>query len=202
MEPYWERLRILTCDRLILALFVATLLAVGVEAGTTGILSTFLAEHRGLAGLPAQLGLALFLIGIAIGRLLVGYFTRNEHVRQVLIVLFGLSALVYAGLYFLDVGALTYVMIFLAGLTLSAMVPVILTLAGLLHPEMAGTVLGAIKVAIPIGGIVLPFLMSVLSQQAGLAAGLAIYPVAFVLGAAMLAPSLRRSGAAGTQWAS
>jgi hypothetical protein len=42
-----------------------------------------------------------------------------------------------------------------------------LTLTGLVYKEMLGTALGTIKVAIPIGGILLPLAMSFIAENAG-----------------------------------
>ena len=76
-EPYLERLRILTRDRVVIALFVATILIVGVEAGSVGILTSYLVDLRGMTAASAQIALILFLVGMAVGRLLVGYFPKT-----------------------------------------------------------------------------------------------------------------------------
>jgi hypothetical protein len=75
---------------------------------------------------------------------------------------------------------------------MSALFPLMITLAGQAYPEMAGTVIGAIKVAIPIGGIVLPFAMSLASSAASLPVALAIYPLALLLALGLLAAVRRR----------
>jgi MFS family permease len=98
-----------------------------------------------------------------------------------LLILFGSSALVYSGLYFIDIGTLTYVAIFLAGLSISALLPLMLTQASLLYHEIAGTVMGSIKVAIPLGGILIPFLMSVLVNYAGFELSLIVFPLSLLL---------------------
>jgi hypothetical protein len=55
---------------------------------------------------------------------------------------------------------ITFGVIFLVGLSISALLALMLSQAGLLYTEIAGTVLGSIKVAIPLGGILILFLMS------------------------------------------
>jgi hypothetical protein len=53
---------------------------------------------------------------------------------------------------------------------------------------MAGTVMGAIKVAFPIGGIVTPFFMSIISSALSLQAAVLILPLSMALGFALMLP--------------
>ena len=126
--------------------------------------------------------MVVFLIGIILGRLIVGYFSTPARISGYILALFGLSSLFFAALFFVDVGPLTYGLILLAGLSFSAVIPLVVTFAGLLYRNIAGTVLGTIKVAIPVGGIVLPFLMSIIARNYSLQAALLIFPLAFLLG--------------------
>ena len=98
----------------------------------------------------------------------------------------------FAILYFTNLGQWAYVSIFVAGLALSALLPLMITLAGVVYPQMAGTVIGSVKVAIPIGGILMPFLMSVLASQASLQVALLIFPLAMTLAFILLLNELRR----------
>lgn len=180
-EPYLSRMRILTRDKVVVAFFIATALVVGVEAGSIGILTTYLMDMREFTQVTSKIGLILFLSGMAIGRIIIGYLTPRDKITQTLLILFGSSVLVYSGLYFIDIGNLTYVAIFLAGLSISALLPLMLTQASLLYPEIAGTVMGSIKVAIPLGGILIPFLMSVLVNYAGFQLSLIVFPLSFLL---------------------
>jgi fucose permease len=191
-DSFRDRLRLLAGDRLVISLFAATVLVVGVELGTTGILTTYLMEHQGFNQTTSKLGLIVFLSGIAIGRLIVGYLSRTERLEQTLLALFGAAVFFFTILYFAGLGQWTYVSVFLAGMAMSALFPLMITLAGQAYPEMAGTVIGAIKVAIPIGGIVLPFAMSLASSAASLPVALAIYPLALLLALGLLAAVLRR----------
>jgi len=191
-ESYLSRLKILTRDRIVVVLFVVTTLAVGVEAGSIGILSTFLTDLRGFSEFSGNMGLIIFLVGVAVGRLFVGFFSKDKQVTQYILALFGLSFLIFTGLFLVDFGQLTYLAVFMAGLAMSALVPLLITLAGLLYPEMAGTVLGVIKVAIPFGGIVLPFFMSIVARQYSFLASLWLFPLAFLLGFLILFFTIRK----------
>lgn len=86
--------------------------------------------------------------------------TRQDWIARYLLALFAGATLFFSGLYFLDLAGFTHLSIFLAGITISAMLPLIVTLAGLVFKDRAGTVIGVIKVAIPLGGILIPFVMS------------------------------------------
>ena len=177
-EPYLARLRILTQDKIVIAFFFATALVVGIEAGTIGILTTYLMDSRGFTQITSKIGLLVFLVGMAIGRLIFGYITPENKIPQVILILFGSSLLVYSGLFFIDLNYFTYGAIFMAGLSLSALLPLMLTQAGLLYADMAGTVLGTIKVAIPLGGILIPFIMATLVQFTNFGLSLIIFPLA------------------------
>jgi FHS family L-fucose permease-like MFS transporter len=183
---YRQKFQILAKEKTLVVLFVGVMMVVGVEAGSIGILSTFLAELRGFSALVCRLGLIVFLAGMAAGRLLIGYLTRRGSLSRYILGLFGLAVVLFAALYLLDLGSLTFVLIFLAGGSLSALLPLMLTLTGLRYREMSGTALGTLKVAIPIGGILLPFLMSVLAQSTSLQIALLIYPAAFLVGLVLL----------------
>lgn len=185
-EPYLARMRILTREKMVVAFFAITILVVGVEAGTIGILTTYLMDLRDFTLITSKIALVIFLVGMASGRLIMGYISPREKIFSILIALFASSAVAYAGLYFLDFGFATYGIIFLAGLSLSALFPLILTQAGLLYPEIAGTVLGSIKVAIPLGGILVPFLMSTLVRYVSFEISLIVFPVSFLISLALI----------------
>ena len=177
-ESYLNRLRLLTRERLVIVLFIATVLVVGIEGGTVGILTTYLMDLRGFTQVTSKIGLVIFLTGMAAGRLILGYVTPREQIPRYIIGLFCLSTVVFSGLYLLNLSNLLYFVIFLAGLTLSAIFPLMLSLAGLIYPDIAGMVLGTIKVAIPIGGILLPFLLALMAKYSTFERSLILFPLA------------------------
>jgi fucose permease len=185
-DRYLKRLQILAQERILVVVYIAAALAVGVELGSISILTTFLMELRGFSQLTSKVGLIVFLSGMATGRLFLGFFTQKEQISQYILALFGLSFLFFTGLYFLNLGGLAYIAIYLAGISLSALLPLMITLAGLLYQDMAGTVLGIIKVAAGLGGILLPFLMSLIAKSVSLQVSLLVFPIALLLSFAML----------------
>ncbi len=190
-EPYLSRLKILTRERTVVLLFVVVILAVGIESGSIGILTTYLTDLRGFSEFAAKLGLIVFLVGMAAGRLLVGFFSKDDQVAQFTLALFGLAFVVFGAIFWFDFGQLTYGGVFLTGLALSAILPLIISWAGLLYPEIAGTVLGVIKVAIPVGGIILPFFMSIIARQLSLQAALLLFPLAALAGGGLVYLTIR-----------
>jgi MFS family permease len=178
-------------NRIVVVLFLVTIIAVGVEISTLGILTTFLMDLRQFSQATSKIGLIIHLAGVAAGRLIIGMITREEKLVEYLLSLLGAATLFYLGLFFLDLNGLNYLFVFLTGITLSAMLPFIITLAGLHFKDQAGTVIGIIKFAIPIGGILMPFLLSVVSRFANLQTALVIYPLGFLLAFGLVAVGLR-----------
>jgi fucose permease len=179
---YRERMRVLTSSRLVALFFVATILAVGAELGTVGILSTFLADLRGFSELASKMGLVVFLAGVALGRLVIGTLAAVDRIPRTVTILFGLAALFLVVLFFVPMGVLTYAVVFLAGFSMSALLPLMLSYAGARFREMSGTVMGTVKVAIPIGGVLLPFVMSLAARASSFQLSLLIYPLAMLAG--------------------
>jgi cyanate permease len=148
-------------------------------------------QLRHFTQFTSKIGLIVFLAGVAAGRLVIGLLTREDKIIQYLLTLFGCAALIFMGLYFLDLGSAMYLMIFLTGITLSAAFPLIITLTGLHFKDHAGTAIGAIKVAVPIGGFLIPFGMSLIAQFSNLQTSLLIFPLALLLAFCMTAFSVR-----------
>ena len=113
---------------------------------------------------------------------MIGFIVKLKAVLRYVAVLLALGLPCFTVLYFVDLGHWTYLVAFLAGTTLSALLPLILTFAGALFKEMAGTVLGTIKVAIPLGGIITPFLMALIAGNISTQASLIIFPLSLLVG--------------------
>jgi fucose permease len=190
-----QKLRVVVRSRLIAVLFVTAVLAVGVETSSIGIMSTFLAELRGFATLPAKLGLVVFLAGVASGRFLVGYLAKPERLRRLILTLLSVSAVTFSLLFMVDLGPLVLPVAFLAGLSLSAQLPLILTYAGLQFRGMTGTVLGAVKIAIPIGGILMPALISAVTSAASFGVAVLLIPASLLPALALFALGGRAAAA-------
>ena len=180
-ESYWAKLKILTEERVVVILFMCTALVVGVELAFVGVLTTFLMDLRGFSQVTSKFGLIVFISGVLTGRLLVGLVAKNHQLPRYVLGLMGLAMVSFAGLTFLNLKDLTYVPIYVAGFSVSALLPLMLTIAGLMYKQIAGMVLGVIKIAIPVGGILTPFLISVISRYASFQVALLVLPLSFLV---------------------
>ncbi len=180
------KLAVIARSRLLLVLFLAITLSAGVESAAIGLISTYLATLRGFATLAAQLGLIAMYAGMITGRVIIGALVRPERLRTMMLLLFALSVIAFGVLFLVDLGPFTWVLAVLAGGSLSAQLPLILSYAGLAHREMTGTVLGAVKTGIPIGGVVIPLLVTTFTTTSGFAAALWVLPLGLLTGLALL----------------
>jgi hypothetical protein len=142
---------------------------------------------RGFDQVTSKLGLIVLIAGTAAGRLFLGVLVRRERLVPVLVVLFGAAAVFTSLLFFLPLfpGAI-YPLLALCGLSFSSLLPFSIALAGLLHREIAGTAMGLVKLAIPVGGIVVPVIISLLSRFASFGAALALLPAVGALSCVVL----------------
>jgi len=198
-ESYRTRLRAITTSPLLTRLFVISVVLVGADVGAMGIMTTYLVELRGFTQFGSKLALVLFLAGVAAGRLVIGRFAETARIPRMVITLFALAAVAFTVFFGLNLGKLTYAVAFLAGLTMSAMLPLILAYAGARYRDMAGTVMGAIKVAFPIGGVITPFLMSILAGAFSLQVAVLILPLSMAVGFALMFPVVGTYKAAAAQ---
>ncbi|HXW00984.1 MAG TPA: MFS transporter, partial [Anaerolineae bacterium] len=104
VERFSQRLHLLSRDRRVVVLAIATALAVGVEISSISLLTSFLVELRGFSQTTSKIGLIVFLGGIASGRLLVGFLTQKRQIVTYLLTLLGVSVLFFSGLFFLELG--------------------------------------------------------------------------------------------------
>ena len=190
-ENLSARLRFLIRERAVGILFAATICAVGVELGTVGIMTTYLMELRGFTQVTSKVALIVFLSGVASGRLLIGFFSRKDQLPFFVILLFCSAAVFLSLFFFTNLGIYTYILVYFTGMTISALLPLIITLAGLMYKEYSGTVIGIIKFAIPIGGILVPFIFSQVSRYASFRAALPLFPIFAAVGFIILVSGWR-----------
>ena len=182
VEPLLVRLRFLRQQKMAMILFLATVCAAGLEMCLIGMMTTFLMELKNHSQVTSKVGLIVFLSGIGLGRLLVGFFTKREKTFELIMILFGLSAIFLSVLLFIEGKALIYGLIFLSGGSISALFPLLIVCGGILYKEMRGTVLGIIKLALPIGGILLPLALSLVTRHASLETSLWMFPAISLMG--------------------
>jgi predicted MFS family arabinose efflux permease len=191
-DSYRERVRLLARQPVVIILFACIILAVGAEYAVTSFLTTFLMDLRGFDQVTSKVGLVIFLSGMITGRLLVGLIADNHQVPRTMMALFGVACVIFSLLFLVDLGVLVYLLAYLAGVSLSATLPLMITLAGLKFKEIAGTVMGIVKLAIPIGGTLTPALMSQISGAVSFRTSLLIVPLSFLIGFGLMFAGRRR----------
>jgi MFS family permease len=185
-------LRWLLRERKLLLLILITLFGMGAQNGISYWLVSFLKEVRGFPIFLSGLGLSLFSIGMAAGRLLSGWLTSRQGNTKVLLALF---ITLHLALFFLlhvvlDFGIL--VICFILGMGCSGLFPGLLALGGLNFPRWAGTTMGLLGTAAGLGGTVMPWLMSIASGRDSLKAGFYTAQLAGLIAFGLLLVSVKR----------
>jgi len=191
-ENFRKRLGFIAKQRPVLVLFLMASCAVGIELALIGIITSLLMEFYGFDQVTSKLGLVAFLAGIAAGRLVLGVLARKSQLLKYILALFALTAAVISFLLFASPGTvMAYILLIVSGATISVIFPLIIALTGLKYPDMSGMVMGIIKLGIPVGGIVVPLMLSLLVQATSFKTALVLFPLIGVVGF-MLALSHRK----------
>ena len=191
-ENFRKRLGFIAKQRPVLVLFLMASCAVGIELALIGMITSLLMEFYGFDQVTSKLGLVAFLAGIAAGRLVLGVLARKSQLLKYITALFALTAAVLSFLLFASPGTvMAYILLIVSGTTISVIFPLIIALTGLKYPEMSGMVMGIIKLGIPVGGIVVPLMLSLLVQATSFKTALVLFPLIGIVGF-MLALSHRK----------
>jgi MFS family permease len=193
-----DRLRFLGSRRVVPGALVAAVIFVGIETGLTGLLTTFLLRLRGYDQTSSKIGLILFLAGIALGRAFFGLIARRERIRGMLFALVGACGLFSTLLFLLPLPPVANSAgLLMLGLSVSALFPLVITMTGLLFPEMSGTAIGVVKLGVPIGGILVPLIVGSAARLFSFQGALLAFPVLAVAGliVVLLTPVLTPAGA-------
>jgi MFS family permease len=170
-------------QRPVIKLFLMASCAVGIELSMIGMITSFLMDFHGFDQVTSKLGLVTFLAGIAGGRLLLGILVRESQLLHFILGLFALTTVILCVLLFASPGlTVTYILLFVSGMAISVLFPLIITLSGLRYPDMSGLVMGVIKLGIPMGGIVVPFMLSVLVRTTSFRTALVLFPLIAAVG--------------------
>ncbi len=183
-----QRIAFLGKQRILGLLLILSAIAIGVESGLLGLLASFLMELRDYGLVSSKIGLVLFLSGDAAGRVMLGLLSGRLRIAGSLVVLSAATAACSALLLFVRLPvAATAVVLVVMGMAVSSLLPLLLTLTGTLFRSAAGTALGIVKLGIPIGGIVVPALISVASRLWSFQISLAIIPAIALIACVALA---------------
>lgn len=182
-ESLRSRFDFLRKQRPLLVLFTLAACAIGIELALIGMITSFLMEFHTFTQVTSKLGLVAYLGGLASGRVVLGFFTHKDQILRNLLISFALTAFFMTILILTTPGrTMMYILLFLSGVTISIIFPLVITLTGLKYPRFAGTALGILKLGIPVGGIVIPFLISVLAEAVSFQVSLILFPLFAVIG--------------------
>jgi MFS transporter, FHS family, glucose/mannose:H+ symporter len=173
-----QRVKFLGTQGVLAVFLLLAVFGVGIELGLTGLLPGFLRELRGYEVVPSNVGLVIFLGGIAAGRVLLGLLTSRVQLLLMIRWLFAAAAIFSAILFFVPLShGWTVAALVLTGVGVSSLLPLLITLTGTLYRDMSGTALGIVKLAVPLGGIVVPFIVSLVSKWGSFQLALGIFPL-------------------------
>ena len=177
-NSFRSRLVFLRKQRAVVVLFLLLTCAAGIEIGMLGIITSYLMEFHSFTQITSKLGLITYLGGLGTGRLFLGGFARKEQILVYLLFLFGLTSLFLFILLYSSPGtSVTYVLLFISGLTLSIIFPLTISLTGFKYPGLSGTAIGVVKLGIPAGGILVPLLISVIAIAGSFRVSLVVFPL-------------------------
>jgi MFS family permease len=180
----------------VLALFLAlATIGAGIELGLTGLLTGFLMSLRGYDLVASKLGLILLLGGVAAGRVILGLISARGRILGLIAILYAAAAVFSAILFFAGLPVLlTGIVLFILGMTVSSLFPLLITLTGIIYRELSGTALGIVKLGVPLGGVLIPFVLSVIARYSSFRLSLVIFPALSLAGCLILAAGRKLIG--------
>jgi MFS family permease len=171
--------------------FLLLLIAVGAQLVVMGIMTTYLMEYRGHDQITSKLTVVLYLGGIGLGRLLTGYLTRGGKLYLPQALLFPFTVVISFVFFRFDTGIAVYPLALLLGLSISGLLPLAITTVGMLFREISGTAMGLMKMAIPIGGILIPLLVGAAAEVLPLPDAMMLVPLLFLIGTVLVVAGRR-----------
>ena len=166
----------LVTEKTFLFLFFVTFFNSGIQNGICFWMVTFLKEMKGLSIALASSSLFLFFACLALGRLFSSYLLTRFHETTYLLSLF---SLLFVSL-FLSIyapGKWSIPFFALSGLAFSGIFPSLLGMTGKIYSEIPGAAMGILATGAGLGSIVLPWLMSLISQLTNLKTGFLSFEV-------------------------
>jgi MFS transporter, FHS family, glucose/mannose:H+ symporter len=181
-KPTFQYLTSQVADRSVIVLFIVSLIIAGFEVGFIGFLISFLIELRGFDHAASKFGLLMFILGVAVGRLMLSFISNRFRLKSLIQIQLAFCFIFSSLLLFFHLHFLMFVLVFLNGLSISVLFPLVITLAGTLKNKNTALMLSFIKMALPIGGVVVPFFLSMLIQLFSFEVSLLFFPFICLLG--------------------
>jgi fucose permease len=175
-----KKMKNLLRENTFLLLFFVTFLNAGVQNGITFWMVTFLKEMKGLPISLASYSLFAFFVCLALGRLFSSVLITRIHETTYLMGLF--SVLLIALFFSISAPGKWAIPFFaLCGFGHSAVFPTLLGMTSKIYHELPGTAMGLLATGGGLGSVVVPWLMSLISQTTTLTSGFFSFEIVVIL---------------------
>jgi len=179
-------------DPILLLMGLMLFLASGMEITVGGWTATFFKEELQIPDRRALVYLALFWLGMMLGRLALGSALRRLTPARVMIGCLTIALVGAVTLLLARSASLAAVGVFLLGAGFAASFPVVLGFVGDRYAHLSGTAFSIVIVMALPGGMILPYATGVLGAQYGLRGSFVLVPVGIVLLISVLAVTTSR----------
>ena len=157
-------------NRAFIHLVTINTLVVGAQFGLMFLSVTYLHESKNISVIDAGYVLSLFFLGLIVGRVACSWLTiRHYATHVVLVLLMMLTASMVVAVF--GEGKIAAAGVVASGLACSGVFPSLLGLGGILCHEAAGTALGIMSTMNGVGGAVVCWLVTLVSQRVNLQSG-------------------------------
>jgi fucose permease len=175
-----KQIKSLLGEKTFLLLFFVTFFNSGVQNGITFWMVTFLKDVKGLPISLASYSLFTFFACLALGRLFSSYLITRFHETTYLL---GLLLLLLIGLFFAisSPGKWSIPFFALCGFGHSGVFPSLLGMTGKIYSKLPGTAMGILATGGGLGSVVIPWLMSLVSQMTTLNSGFLSFEIFVIL---------------------
>ena len=184
LSASWRRI---IRNRLVLQLSISLTLYVGGEIGLASWIAAYLEKDLGSPGPLAAASVAVFWVGIGVGRMVGAGLTKHLRDHTLVCWAFGLGAACQAILLLMHAPAIALAMTFCAGFCLGPTWPTIISLAGGAFPRNSGAVIGIVAAFGCAGAAIVPKLVGWASDSVGLRSALWICVGCLLMGLGMMA---------------
>jgi fucose permease len=167
-KPERGRIRLLR-NPLLLALTLFLVLYVGAELGVSTWVAEFFVTALGSSAAAGAFMVSLFWLGLLTGRLLISFLYHGRRQERIILGLTLLSTASLAGTLLVSSPAAVAVGIFITGLGLSGMYPLVMAMVGRIFKS--GVAVGAAATGGGLGSLIFPFLIALVAQEIGMRGG-------------------------------
>ena len=168
-------------DRFLICCTVGILLYVGVEMGVSSWIGEYYIVVIGGGIVSASLLVSVFWGGILLGRLGMGLCYLGQQHCRVLLVFSGVTVLGFVGLLLAQSSSHVFGSVFITGMGLSVLYPMIMVLVGERYPEDHGLSVGMVASGGGIGAFCFPLVMGWLADTTDLRVGFSFFALMSVI---------------------